>query len=95
LEIAKNRQCALERTVSLVSPDKRDKAVQASWAVHLEALNWSGTTAKNYAAAHHLSVYTQRTWRVRLKAGRSWWTGVRLHPSALAQISTGASSAAE
>jgi transposase-like protein len=79
-----------------VSSNKRNKAVQAFWAIHVEALNWSRTTAKDYAAAHHLSVYTLRTWRARLEAEPQLvdWRA-RLHPSALAQISTGASSAAK
>jgi len=77
-----------------LSANKRNKAVQAFWAMHVEALNWSGTTAKDYAVAHHLSVYTLRTWRARLAAEPQLvdWRA-RLHPSALPQISTGASSA--
>jgi hypothetical protein len=79
-----------------VSTDKRNKAVQAFWAMHVEALNWSGTTAKDYAAAHHLSVYSLRTWRGRLEAQAQAvdWRA-RLHPSALPQISTRTSSAAK
>jgi hypothetical protein len=79
-----------------LSSNKHNKAVQAFWAMHVEALNWSGTTTKDYAAAHHLSVYTLRTWRARLEAEPQLvdWRA-RLHPSALRQISTGASSAAK
>jgi hypothetical protein len=31
--------------------------------MHVEALNWSGSTAKDYAKAHHISVCGLRTWR--------------------------------
>jgi transposase-like protein len=57
-----------KRTREPVSTDKRNKAVQAFWAMHVEALNWSGVSAKDYAAGHHISVYSLRTWRARLEA---------------------------
>lgn len=79
-----------------MSGDKRNKAVQAFWAMHVEALNWSGVSAKDYAAAHHISVYSLRTWRARLDAAplQVDWRA-RLHPSVRATISSGASSAAK
>ena len=58
-----------KRTREPVSGDKRNKAVQAFWAMHVEALNWSGVTARDYAAAHHMSVYSLRTWRARPRCG--------------------------
>lgn len=75
---------------------KRNKAVQAFWAMHVEALNWSGATDKNYATAHHLSVYTLLTWRGRLDADPQLvdWRA-RLHRSAVPQTSTRTSSAKE
>lgn len=84
-----------KRTREPVSGDKRKKAVQAFWAMHVEALNWSGVSAKDYAAAHHISVYSLRTWRARLDAAplQVDWRA-RLHPSVRATISSGASSAA-
>lgn len=84
-----------KRTREPVSGDKRNKAVQAFWAMHVEALNWSGVSAKDYAAAHHISVYSLRTWRARLDAAplQIDWRA-RLHPSTLPRISTSASSAA-
>jgi transposase-like protein len=84
-----------KRTREPVSGDKRNKAVQAFWAMHVEALNWSGVSAKDYAAAHHISVYSLRTWRARLDAAplQVDWRA-RLHPSVRATISSGASSAA-
>jgi hypothetical protein len=51
-----------------VSRNNQNKAVQAFWAMHVEAMSWSGVSAKDYAAAHHISVYTLRTWRTRLDA---------------------------
>jgi transposase-like protein len=85
-----------KRTREPVSGDKRNKAVQAFWAMHVEALNWSGVSAKDYAAAHHISVYSLRTWRARLDADplQIDWRA-RLHPSTLPRISTSASSAAK
>jgi transposase-like protein len=84
-----------KRTREPVSGDKRNKAVQAFWAMHVEALNWSGVSAKDYAGAHHISVYSLRTWRARLDAAplQVDWRA-RLHPSVRATISSGASSAA-
>jgi transposase-like protein len=63
--------------------------------MHVEALNWSGVSAKDYAVAHHISVYSLRTWRARLDAAplQVDWRA-RLHPSVRATISSGASSAA-
>jgi len=84
-----------KRTHEPVSGNRRNKAVQAFWAMHVEALNWSGATAKDYAAAHHISVYSLRTWRARLDAAplQIDWRA-RLHPSVQSRISSGASSAA-
>ena len=85
-----------KRTREPVSGEKRNKAVQAFWAMHVEALNWSGVSAKDYAAAHHISVYSLRTWRARLDADAlqvDW--RARLHPSVRVTISSDASSAAK
>jgi len=80
-----------KRTREPVSTDKRNKAVQAFWAMHVEALNWNGVSAKDYAAAHHISVYSLRTWRARLDAAplQVDWRA-RLHPSALPSVSASA-----
>ena len=85
-----------KRSREPVRGDKHNKAVQAFWAMHVEALNWSGSTAKDYANAHHISVYSLRTWRARLDAAplQVDWRA-RLHPSIRPQISTGVSSAAK
>src|SRR3984893_3008414 len=85
-----------KRTREPVSGDKRNKAVQAFWAMHVEALNWSGLTAKDYANAHHISVYSLRTWRARLDATplQVDWRA-RLHPSVLPIVSTSGSDSAK
>jgi hypothetical protein len=84
-----------KRTHEPVSGKRRNKAVHAFWAMHVEALNWSGVSAKEYAAPHHISVYSLRTWRARLDADplRVDWR-VRLHPSVQVTTSSGATSAA-
>lgn len=85
-----------KRTREPVSGDKRNKAVQAFWAMHVEALNWSGVSAKDYAAAHHISVYSLRTWRARLDTDplQIDWRA-RLHPSVRPTVSTSASDSAK
>lgn len=85
-----------KRTREPVSGNKRNKAIQAFWAMHVEALNWSGVSAKDYAAAHHISVYSLRTWRARLDADplQIDWRA-RLHPSARLTVSTSASDSAK
>jgi len=85
-----------KRTREPLSTDKRNKAVQAFWAMHVEALNWSGVSAKDYAAVHHISVYSLRTWRARLDAAplQIDWRA-RLHPSVRPTVSTSASDSAK
>ena len=85
-----------KRTREPVSGDKHNKAVQAFWAMHVEALNWSGLTAKDYANAHHISIYSLRTWRARLDAAplQVDWRA-RLHPSVLPTVSTNVSDSAK
>jgi hypothetical protein len=56
LELARIRARELrKRTHEPISKDRHNKAVQAFWAMHVEALNWSGLTAKAYAEAHRCS----------------------------------------
>lgn len=74
----------------------RSKAVQAYWAMHVEAMNWSGMGLQAYAWAHGISRYSLRRWRDLIAAEEvqiDWRTHV--HPSALRQISSGLSSAAK
>lgn len=79
-----------------VSTDTRSRAVQAFWAMHVEAMNWSGMGVCEYATGLQLSPYSLRKWRDRLNDGEveiDW--RAQLHPSARPQISTSASSAAK
>jgi len=63
--------------------EARNKAVQAFWAMHVEALLWSGVSAATYARAHRLAPTSLRQWRQRLDEeplGVDWRELV--HPSA-------------
>ncbi|NPU13059.1 transposase [Bradyrhizobium sp. 83002] len=71
-----------------VTSDLRNRASQAFWAMHVEALNWSGMELCAYAAAMQLSPYSLRKWRDRLAAGEvtiDW--RAHLHPSARPPVS--------
>ncbi len=80
LEKAEKRRKTRARSLS---SDKRNKAVQAFWAMHVEAWQWSGLTASAYAKAHHLTRQNLVRWQDRLEAepeGFDWRAVV--HPSA-------------
>jgi transposase-like protein len=80
LERAEKRRKKRARTLSA---GKRSKAVQAFWAMHVEAWQWSGLNASAYAKVHHLTRQTLLKWRDRLEAepeGIDWRELV--HPSA-------------
>jgi len=97
LERAEKRR---KKRAKTLSAGKRSKAVQAYWAMHVEAWQWSGLNASAYAKVHHLTRQTLVKWRDRLEAepdGVDWRELV--HPSARPRtnsggLSTGASSAA-
>jgi transposase-like protein len=77
------------------SSDARSRAVQAFWAMHVEALTWSGLSFANYASALRLPEKSLRRWRERLETGEveiDWRR--RLHPSALPLLSSAASTSA-
>jgi len=67
--------------------DMRSSAVQAFWAMHVEAMNWSGMGLCEYASALDLSPTSLRRWRNRLEDGdiEVDWRAA-LHPSARAQL---------
>jgi transposase-like protein len=76
--------------------DTRSRAIQAFWAMHVEALNWSGMSTSEYANALLLSPYALRKWRARFDDGEieiDW--RAHLHPSARPRISTNASTSAK
>ncbi|RTM01720.1 IS66 family insertion sequence hypothetical protein [Ancylobacter aquaticus] len=75
-----------------VSTDQRDRARQAFWAMHVEAMNWSGVGVREYAAALQLSPTSLRIWRDRLDEGEvaiDW--RAHLHPSARPIVGASAS----
>lgn len=75
-----------------ISTDLRNRALQAFWAMHVEAMNWSGMGVREYAAAMYLSPYALRRWRDRLEDGEveiDW--RAHLHPSARPVTGTSAS----
>lgn len=41
--------------------------MQAFWAMHVEAMLWSGFSAQGYAKAHNLCASTLREWRIRFE----------------------------
>lgn len=74
-----------------VSTDERNRALQAFWAMHVEAMNWSGMGVREYAATFRLSPTSLRKWCDRLAegdAGIDW--RAHLHPSARPVVSTSA-----
>ncbi|CAN7723083.1 IS66 family insertion sequence element accessory protein TnpA [Aminobacter sp. LjRoot7] len=78
-----------------VSTDVRNRALWAFWAMHVEAMNWSGMGVREYAAALHLSPYALRRWRDRLEDGEldiDW--RAHLHPAARPAVSTSANGTA-
>nr|WP_275448640.1 transposase [Mesorhizobium sp. IRAMC:0171] len=92
LEARAKRQKQRVRRRFAVSTDVRNRAVQAYWAMHVEAMNWSGMGIREYAAVLHLSPTSLRTWRDRLDQGKveiDW--RAHLHPSARPVVSTSAS----
>ncbi|MBZ0215946.1 MAG: transposase [Fimbriimonadaceae bacterium] len=74
----------------------KNKAAQAFWAMHVEALIWSGMSTRSYAKNHNLSPDSLRKWRNRIEEEELEidWRG-HLHPSARPVLSSGLSSAAK
>ncbi len=92
LEERAKRQKRSARLRFAVSTDVRNRAVQAFWAMHVEATNWSGMGVREYAAALYLWPTSLRIWRDRLDEGEveiDW--RAHLHPSARPVVSTSAS----
>lgn len=72
-----------------LTQEKRLKATQAFWAMHVEAWQWSGLALREYAATHRLSPHSLKRWRNVIESEEmeiDWRT--MLHPSALPLIST-------
>ena len=93
--LQEQRRQRRRRGASPLCTSKRSIAVQAFWAMHVEAMMWSGSTATHYAAAHRISANSLRRWRDLLESGNvevDW--RARLHPSARPPISTSAKGSA-
>lgn len=91
LEMREQRRKRRARLRFGVSTDERNRALQAFWAMHVEAMNWSGMGVREYAAALNLSPYALRKWRDRLdenEAEIDW--RAHLHPSARPVVGTSA-----
>ncbi|MER9298757.1 transposase [Mesorhizobium sp. M0621] len=91
LEARAKRQNMRARLRFAVSTDVRNRAVQAFWPMHVEAMNWSGMGIREYAAALHLSPTSLRKWCDRLDEGEveiDW--RAHLHPSARPVVGTSA-----
>jgi transposase-like protein len=74
-----------------VSTDIRSRAIQAFWAMHVEAMNWSGMGVREYAASFQLSPTSLRKWRDRFENAEveiDW--RAHLHPSARPVVGTSA-----
>jgi transposase-like protein len=64
--------------------------------MHVEALIWSGMTAKSYALSHNISPYSLKKWCHKIdEEGLEIDWRAHLHPSARPKISSGSSSAAK
>ncbi|OKO83773.1 transposase [Bradyrhizobium sp. NAS96.2] len=90
------RRERLRKQQTPVSKDQRCRAVQAFWAMHVEAMRWCGLSMQAYARAHRISQHSLRRWRDLIDANEveiDWRT--HLHPSARPLISTSVSSAAK
>jgi transposase-like protein len=89
LEMREQRRKRRARLRFGVSTDERNRALQAFWAMHVEAMNWSGMGVREYAAVLHLSPTSLRKWRDRLDENEveiDW--RAHLHPSARPVVST-------
>ena len=63
-EAEEKRQKRRARLRFSVSTDARSRALQAIWAMHVEAMNWSGMGVREYAAALQLSPTSLRKWQI-------------------------------
>jgi len=78
-----------------VRTDVRNRGTHAFWAMHVEAMYWSGMGVREHAAALRLSPYALRKWRDRLdERGVEIDWCAHLHPSARPVVGTSASQSA-
>jgi len=78
-----------KRRSTPVPVEKRHRATQAFWAMHVEAWQWSGLPLRDYSAALRLSPYSLRRWRQLIESEvlEIDWRAM-LHPSSMPPIST-------
>jgi len=84
------------RTRARTSVQVKSQAIRAFWAMHVEALRWSGMQVNAYAKALHISSFSLRKWRDLLEGcevEEDWRAA--LHPSARASLSTSAKPSAK
>jgi len=96
-ELERERAVALRQRKSLPMPARvKSQAVRAFWAMHVEALRWSGMSLGSYARALRLSPGTLAKWRDLIEGGEveQDWRSL-LHPSARAVLSTSAKASAK
>lgn len=90
------RRDRLRRERQPVSTDQKNRATRAFWAMHVEAMRWSGMRLNTYARALGISAYSLARWRDIFDAEgveEDW--RARLHPSARANLSTSAKPSAK
>jgi hypothetical protein len=63
----KREERRLRRPLKL-SGDRRSRAVQAFWAMHVEAMTWCGMSMRAYAKSHGISHHCLRRWRDLIEA---------------------------
>ena len=68
-----------------VSTDIRSRAIQAFWAMHVEAMNWSGMAVREYAAACNFRRQACANGGTASMTARWRSTGVRIFIRALAR----------
>ncbi len=90
------RRERLRKKNPAVSAEMKSHAARAFWAMHVEALRWSGMPLYAYAKALRLSKHSLSRWRDLLESGEVTedWRSV-LHPSARANLSTSAKTGAK
>jgi len=90
LDAEKRREARRKRNIP-VHGQVKSRAVRAYWAMHIEALRWSGLTAYAYAKALRISEPSLKRWRTLIEndAVTEDWRSM-LHPSTSANLSTSA-----
>ena len=89
-EAQKSKERRRWKSLSTPGPvEKRHRAAQAIWAMHVEAWQWSGLPLREYTSALQLSPYSLKRWRNLIESEEVVidWRAM-LHPSSMPPIST-------